>query len=420
MNKRKKNSKVPNLRFPEFEGDWDEQQLGEIADISSGGTPSRANSSYWGGDIPWVTTSLIDFNTIYDTDERITTAGLENSSAKLFSKGSLLMAMYGQGKTRGKVAMLGIDATTNQACASIVTNNSILYAPFLFQNLAKRYEEIRELSNQGGQENLSGTIIKQMTVCFPNLEEQKRIADFMSVIDQRIETQNKIIEKLETLIKGLRESFFNRNIRFPEFNEEWVRYQVSDLLYFVSTNTLSWEDLKYEVGDLYNLHYGLIHNGMPLHIDISRQILPTVMSSAIPKKYVICENGDIAFADVSEDRKDVAKCVEFVACADKEVICGLHTIHGKSKGDQTVIGFKGHMFSTKVFHDQVKKVAQGTKVYSVSAKILGECEVLVPNKAEQMKITQVLTALSNKITIEKQLVERFSMQKSQLLKSLFI
>lgn len=197
-------------------------------------------------------------------------------------------------------------------------------------------------------------------------------------------------------------------------------YQVSDLLDFIPTNSLSWEFLTYDLGNLYNLHYGLIHNGLPSHIDLSKHTLPTIISKAIPNKYVICENGDVAFADASEDRKDVAKCIEFVACDDKQVICGLHTIHGKNKDDQTVIGFKAHLFLTRTFRDQVKKIAQGTKVYSVSTKTLGECWVFIPSKAQQLKITQVLAALSNKTTIEKQLVERFSMQKSQLLKSLFI
>jgi len=138
----------PNLRFKEFMDEWDRRRLEEVAEVSSGGTPSRNNDSYWNGDIPWVSTTLIDFNLITDTEERITEEGLRNSSAKLFPKGSLLMAMYGQGKTRGKVAMLGIDSTTNQACASIMANMEILNSSFLFQNLSKRYHEIRDLSNR--------------------------------------------------------------------------------------------------------------------------------------------------------------------------------------------------------------------------------------------------------------------------------
>lgn len=144
---------IPKLRFPEFSEGWEVKNLGEVADISSGGTPNRAIPYYWNGNIPWVSTTLIDFNTIKETNEFVTDEGLKNSSAKLFPIGTLLMAMYGQRKTRGKIAVLGIEASTNQACCAIMVNKSILDYFFVFQNLAKRYDEIRDLSNQGGQEN---------------------------------------------------------------------------------------------------------------------------------------------------------------------------------------------------------------------------------------------------------------------------
>lgn len=100
---------VPELRFPKFRdaGEWEEKKLGDVAKITSGGTPNRTQPDFWGGSIPWITTSLIDFNTISNTGEFITVEGLKNSSAKLFPEQTLLMAMYGQGKTRGKVALLG-------------------------------------------------------------------------------------------------------------------------------------------------------------------------------------------------------------------------------------------------------------------------------------------------------------------------
>ena len=96
--------------------DWKQGIIDDIATVSSGGTPSRANDSYWtDGFIPWVTTAEVKFGTITDTEQKITEEGLKNSSAKLFPKDTILMAMYGQGKTRGQVAKLGIEASTNQA-----------------------------------------------------------------------------------------------------------------------------------------------------------------------------------------------------------------------------------------------------------------------------------------------------------------
>jgi len=218
--KKLKEGNVPNLRFPGFEGMWVEKRLGEVAEISSGGTPNRANPFYWNGAIPWISTSLIDFNIIHEASEKITQEGLDNSSAKMFPKGSILMAMYGQGKTRGKVAILGIEATTNQACAAIKVTDSVLAPFFLFQNLSKRYDEIRGLSNQGGQENLSGGIIKEITLSFPSISEQQKIASFLTSIDARISTQNKIIQQLESLMKGLSDKIFTQKLRFKDESGE--------------------------------------------------------------------------------------------------------------------------------------------------------------------------------------------------------
>ncbi|MDQ6478863.1 restriction endonuclease subunit S [Dyadobacter sp. LHD-138] len=189
---------VPKLRFLGFDDQWEKKKLGNLAEVSSGGTPSRTNPINWNGNISWVTTSLIDFNVITHSEEKITDAGLKNSSAKLFPKDTILMAMYGQGKTRGKVARLGIEASTNQACAAIIVNRKFLSSIFLFQNLSKRYEEIRDLSNQGGQENLSGGIIKGIEISFPSLPEQLKIASFLIKVDEKL-TQ---LKKKKELLKG--------------------------------------------------------------------------------------------------------------------------------------------------------------------------------------------------------------------------
>lgn len=200
---------LPALRFPKFRnaGEWEEGTLGEISTVTSGGTPSRVETCFWNGHIPWVTTSLIDFCVIYHADECITNEGLKGSSAKLFPKGTVLMAMYGQGKTRGKVALLGIEAATNQACAAILLGKK-LNEMFVFQNLSSRYEEIRDLSNSGGQENLSIGLISKILVSYPKAAEQQKIADCLSSLDELITAQGQKIELLKIHKKGLMQQLF--------------------------------------------------------------------------------------------------------------------------------------------------------------------------------------------------------------------
>ena len=96
-------------------------------------------------------------------------------------------------------------------------------------------------------------------------------------------------------------------LRFPEFTDEWKTYKVSDVLDFYSTNSLSWDQLEYSDGELRNLHYGLIHVGLPTLVNLKDDLLPTIKEGNTPKNYTLCLNGDVAFADASEDTNDVAK-----------------------------------------------------------------------------------------------------------------
>ena len=201
---------IPRLRFPEFRDapDWIEAPLGELFDTSSGGTPDRTKQEYWNGSIPWVTTSLVDFNFITKTDEFISQAGLDNSSAKVFPKGTVLIAMYGQGITRGKVAILGIPAATNQACAAILPNGDV-DNDFTFVSLCGRYEEIRKLSNSGGQANLSQTLIRALPFRYPkNIDEQLKIVECFSYIDALIVGAIGKLDALKIHKEGLMKDLF--------------------------------------------------------------------------------------------------------------------------------------------------------------------------------------------------------------------
>jgi type I restriction enzyme S subunit len=230
MNKEKsKNWLLPKLRFPEFKDDdeWIGSTIEEISDISSGGTPSRTKPEYWNGDIPWISTSLIEYNKIKTANEFITELGLNNSSTKLFPIGTILMAMYGQGKTRGKVAILDIKAAINQACAAISLKKG-MNTEFVFQNLSARYEEIRKISNEGGQKNLSSTLIKKIPFSYPRIEskEQQKIADCLSSLDNLITAETEKLEHLKDHKKGLLQQLFpakgktKPQFRFSEFKND--------------------------------------------------------------------------------------------------------------------------------------------------------------------------------------------------------
>jgi type I restriction enzyme S subunit len=200
----------PRRRFPEFRHGpaWVTVPLGEMFETMSGGTPERTKKEYWGGTVPWITTSLVDFNVIREAEEFITEAGVQNSAAKVFPKGTVLVAMYGQGKTRGKVAMLDIDATTNQACAAIFPANGFDPA-FTFLSLSARYDEMRSLSNPGGQKNLSQELVRKLSFYYPNdPAERARIAACLSSLDDLIAAQARKLDGLRAHKKGLMQRLF--------------------------------------------------------------------------------------------------------------------------------------------------------------------------------------------------------------------
>lgn len=181
---------------------WHRSTLGEIARIASGGTPDRSKPEYWGGNVPWVTTGEIQFNVITDTTEKITESGLQYSSAKLFPPGTLLMAMYGQGKTRGQMAKLGIEASTNQNSAAILLNDG--YDPdFYFHFLSSQYENIRDFGHSGGVSHLNAGLLKQIAVPVAPIQEQRRIAKILSTWDQSIANAERLVGNSHRQLDGL-------------------------------------------------------------------------------------------------------------------------------------------------------------------------------------------------------------------------
>ena len=213
------------------------------------------------------------------------------------------------------------------------------------------------------------------------------------------------------------------HLRFPEFSGEWKIVKVSELLEFYSTNSLSWEQLDYGNGIIKNLHYGLIHKGLPTMVDISSDLLPYIKSESMPKSYTLFLNGDVAFADASEDTNDVAKAVEIVNCDEQQIVSGLHTIHGRDKSDLTVIGYKGYAFASDSFHKQIRRIAQGTKVFSINVRNFDEVRVGIPSKDEQIKIAKLLRAIDLRIATQNKIIEDLKKLKSaisvQLLSGLF-
>lgn len=199
---------------------WELASIDAHHAVVSGGTPPRGNHAFWlGGTIPWVKTTEVDYCVITETEEHITPLGLENSAAKLLPAGTVLMAMYGQGVTRGKVAILGIEAACNQACAAITPKDGAVLPRYLYHFLTWRYDAIRSLAHGGQQQNLNLEIVRQLPVVYPHAhDEQREIVAILDAIDRKIELHRKKRAVLEELFKALLHKLMTGEIRVADLD----------------------------------------------------------------------------------------------------------------------------------------------------------------------------------------------------------
>jgi type I restriction enzyme S subunit len=202
---------------------WEIRRIGEVCGLKSGGTPNRSQAQYWdNGNIPWVKTGEVDYCLINDTEEKISAAGLANSSATVFPRGTLLMAMYGQGITRGKVALLGVEAATNQACVAIFPHKD-LCTKFLYYFFEHKYEYVRTLGHGANQKNLSAEILKGITVAYPSTkQDQNTIVNCLNNLDQKLSVSRRKQRLLSDLFRTLLHQLMTAQIRVHDLDLDGI------------------------------------------------------------------------------------------------------------------------------------------------------------------------------------------------------
>ncbi|MDQ0157927.1 restriction endonuclease subunit S [Robertmurraya andreesenii] len=226
--------------------DWEVKKIEDISkNVFAGATPSTRNSEYWNGDIPWMSSGEINKKFIWSTEKKITKEGFNSSSTKMVPKDSVLVALAGQGKTRGTVAMNKIELCTNQSLASIVPDDTI-EPKFLYYNLDSRYDELRKMSTgDGGRGGLNLKIINYISIGIPPLGEQKKIANILSTWDQAIVLKEKLIEQKKEQKKGIMQKILTGAVRLPGFDGEWKNVKLGKLIKEV--NNKSTENNQFQV-----------------------------------------------------------------------------------------------------------------------------------------------------------------------------
>jgi type I restriction enzyme, S subunit len=202
---------MSNDKLP-FQHPWDEGLIKDYASVIVGGTPRTEIEEFWGGDIPWMASGEVHLRHIYDVPGRITERGLRGSNAVIVQPKAVAIALAGQGKTRGTVALTHVPICTNQSVALIKPIEEKLDAEFLYQSLIPRYEELRSRSAGGGRAGLSKGILEQMPIQVPPLSVQQQITKVLSTIDRTITHTEALIEKYQQIKAGLMHDLFTRGI----------------------------------------------------------------------------------------------------------------------------------------------------------------------------------------------------------------
>ena len=257
----------PEIRFPGFTEDWEQRKLGDITESFSGGTPTAGKSEYYGGDIPFIRSGEISSEL---TELFITENGLNNSSAKMVKAGDILYALYGA--TSGEVSISRINGAINQAILAIrPTKNDNSY--LIVQWLRKQKDTIISTYLQGGQGNLSGSIVKDLVITLPqDKEEQNKIGAFFKQLDDTIALHQRKLDLLKETKKGFLQKMFPKNgakvpeIRFPGFTGDWEQRKLASMTNY--KNGKGHEDKQSTIGklELINLNSisisgGLKHSG---------------------------------------------------------------------------------------------------------------------------------------------------------------
>lgn len=385
---------------------WGLLQIKDIASISSGSTPDRNNSEYWNGNIAWVTTGELSSGHVNHTSELITVKAVKETKMRIYPEGTLLIAMYGQGKTRGTVAILEIDAAVNQACAAITAKDG--KSKFLFYQLKNSYQDIRKLSNTGNQENLNADIIKTYQVPWAPDEEQERISTILTTQDKVIKLKEKRLAEKQRQKKYLMQQLLTGKKRLPGFSEEW---KIKPLKKLTEKQKKKNHGFQYRLVLSNSAQHGIVSQDQEFDKEIASE-------ERIDGYYVV-----IPGAFVYNPRISVtAPCgpINVNETGETGIMSPLYTVFTISS-PQISQDFLKYYFQSSCWYKYVKGVANYGARHdriSISDGDFFDMPIPLPTKEEQNYISKVLSAADREIDLLRQNIEQEKQKKKALMQLL--
>ena len=373
---------VPNLRFSEFEGEWEESTIEKQFELYSGNTPSRINKELFNGTINWISSGELKEHYIYSTKERISQEAANN--LKLLSVGTFVIAIYGleaEG-VRGTGSIIQEPSTISQACMAFTPKGEITNE-FLYSWYKKHGHVIGVKYAQGTkQQNLSYDILEKFKISYPNVKEQDKLNLFFSLIDKRISTQNKIIEDLKKLKSAISERLF-KNIKGDVIT-------LSEICDIVKGKQINGEYLT-ESGEYYVMNGG-----------------------TEPSGYYGDYNVDANTISISEGGNSCG----YVQFNTSPFWSGGHCYSIQNIADNIDNLYLYHYLKSK--EDAIMKLRIGSGLPNIQKKDLAMFKIEIPTIKQQKTISTFLSSLERKAEIEERIQNAMLKEKQFLLRQMFI
>ncbi|PRQ82688.1 restriction endonuclease subunit S [Elizabethkingia anophelis] len=411
-NKKLKVGNVPPLRFPGFEGEWQTKKLGETATFSKGKGISKSDIAENG------LTECIRYGELYtyygEVINDIKSKTNVDTSNLVFSEVNDVI-IPASGETTIDIATASCVLKSGIALGGdlniIKTENNGVFLSYYLNN--KKKMEIANLAQGISVVHLYSSQLATLTLSFPKLEEQNRISTFLALFDERIQTQNKIIEQLETLIKGLREKLFSQEARFREFKDEWKLKSLREV--GETFNGLSGKTKdNFGIGKPY-IQYKQIFDSSKIQIENCGlvEILETENQNNV-------QYGDVFFTISSETPNEIGMS-SVLLDEVSEMYLNSFCFGYRPLSSQILNPlFSSYLFRSSTFRNEIVKLAQGSTRYNMSKIELMKLTILLPCLEEQIFIAKLLNSIDIKIETEKKILEEYHSQKQYLLQNLFI